>query len=100
MSSLMDDDAATADGLRVLDAYAVVIAQAVVIDYRVSIRIRNLDAEAVLCDLAVQIAVQGRQKEVVVTGPVDRAGAFILRLGSRNNEPLIHRSVEVETSDL
>ena len=69
----MDDDAASTYGLCVLGADRVIAGQLIVIDYGNGSRICNLDTEA------VRVAIQRCQEEVVIAGPVYRAGTFVLR---------------------
>ena len=73
MDLLVDDDASSTEGLRILCARSVIAGDLVVIDYRTGSRICNFETEA------VRVAIQRCQKEIVVAGPVYRAGTLVLR---------------------
>src|SRR4051812_22171605 len=92
--SLMDDNTAAANRLRIPDAVVPRSHFVVIDDHPAISRVGNLDPES------IRIPVRRCQHEVEISHPVDRAGTFVLRLRAGNYEPVVTGAVEIEVAHL
>src|SRR5919108_3851606 len=95
--TMLPDDAAAGDRLRVGNVDVLWDAHPVIEDHLAVPR--DPDPELVDAAAALKLAVVRGQPEFVAGDAVDRAGALVLRLEARHDEPLVARATEVEVPD-
>src|SRR6266571_8431381 len=78
----------------------VVRADLVVVNHRTGGLVHDLQAELVDATTPAHRAVHGGKDEAVVSSPVDRSRALVLRLRARDHEPVVTGAVETEARRL
>ena len=93
-------DAAAADDLRVCRVDVLRSSSHVVVNNGAVCLVPNLDAELVHATATVHLAIRRGEQEAEVAAAIDGAETFVLRLGTRDDKPLIRRALEVKVGEV